>query len=213
MNILVIDDHPLFIDGLGHVLKDLSTATNIIKATSGNAAIEQLTSGVDFDLILLDLNMPFLGGVSLLKRFKADELCIPVVIISSEEQAVSIREALDWGAMGFIPKSYGADKILSALHNVLEGEMYISQDIQTLLDRLPTTIKNTEQVQKESGISKKQLEVLHLLAKGHSNEQIATLLHRTEHTVKSHLSALFQILGASSRIECVKIAQERGLIH
>lgn len=213
MNILVIDDHPLFIDGLGHVLKDLSTATNIIKATSGNAAIEQLTSDVDFDLILLDLNMPFLGGVSLLKRFKADELCIPVVIISSEEQAVSIREALDWGAMGFIPKSYGADKILSALHNVLEGEMYISQDIQTLLDRLPTTIKNTEQVQKESGISKKQLEVLHLLAKGHSNEQIATLLHRTEHTVKSHLSALFQILGASSRIECVKIAQERGLIH
>lgn len=213
MNILVIDDHPLFIDGLGHVLRDLSTATNIIKATSGNAAIEQLTSGVDFDLILLDLNMPFLGGVSLLKRFKADELCIPVVIISSEEQAVSIREALDWGAMGFIPKSYGADKILSALHNVLEGEIYISQDIQTLLDRLPTTIKNTEQVQKESGISKKQLEVLHLLAKGHSNEQIATLLHRTEHTVKSHLSALFQILGASSRIECVKIAQERGLIH
>jgi DNA-binding NarL/FixJ family response regulator len=215
VNILIIDDHPLFIDGLSHVLQALAESTNIIKATSGSSAIEHLTSGLDFDLILLDLNMPYLDGVSLLKRFKADELCIPVVIISSEEQAGLIRDTLDWGAMGFIPKSYSADKIIFALNKIIEGEIYIPDSVQILLNRLPNTQNTVDIIQKikKSGISKKQFEVLGLLSKGHSNEQIATVLHRTEHTVKSHLAALFQILGASSRMECVKIAQKRGLIN
>jgi DNA-binding NarL/FixJ family response regulator len=215
VNILIIDDHPLFIDGISHVLNGLAESTNIIKATSGALALEQLALGIDFDLILLDLNMPNLGGISLLQRFKVDELCMPVVIISSEEQAGLIRETLDWGVMGFIPKSYSAEKILNALNTVLEGDIYIPEAVQVLLSRLAShtdTDSRTQAIQK-SGITNKQMEVLILLAKGHSNEQISTILHRTEHTVKSHIAVLFQILGAKNRTECVRIAETRGLIH
>ena len=215
MNILIIDDHPLFIDGISHVLNGLSKKTHIFKATSGVAAIEQLAFGIDFDLILLDLNMPNLGGISLLQRFKADELCMPVVIISSEEQAGLIKETLDWGVMGFIPKSYNSEKILNALNTVLEGNIYIPESIQVLLSRLAShsNTNNQKQALQKSGITNKQMEVLNLLAKGHSNEQISTLLHRTEHTVKSHIAVLFQILGAKNRTECVRIAETRGLIN
>jgi DNA-binding NarL/FixJ family response regulator len=215
VNILIIDDHPLFIDGISHVLNDLAESTNIVKATSGAVAIEQLALEIEFDLILLDLNMPNLGGISLLQRFKADDLCVPVVIISSEEQAGLIREALDWGVMGFIPKSFSAENILNALNSVLEGEVYIPESVQVLLNRLASSSNSIDkkQVMQKSGISNKQMEVLNLLTKGYSNEQIATVLHRTEHTVKSHIAALFQILGATSRIECVRIAEKRGLIN
>ncbi|MEW6990696.1 response regulator [Colwelliaceae bacterium 6441] len=214
MNILIIDDHPLFIDGISHVLNGLSEKTHIIKATSGVTAIEQLALDIDFDLILLDLNMPDLGGISLLQRFKADELCVPVVIISSEEQAGLIRETLDWGVMGFIPKSYSSEKILNALTTVLEGNIYIPESVQVLLSRLASYSKSDCQMQaiQKSGITNKQMEVLNLLAQGHSNEKISTILHRTEHTVKSHVSVLFQVLGAKNRTECVKIAEKRGLL-
>lgn len=207
MKILVIDDHPLFVEGISLVLKRLTGPVAITKTDSAQGAVDQLELDADFDLILLDLNMPGMDGLSLLKRFKVDELCIPVVIVSSEEKGQMIQQAFDWGAMGYIPKSHSANEILMAINSILEGELYVPQRVQALLDRLP--VKQIAQ----SGISNKQYEVLELLASGYSNEQIATVLHRTEHTVKSHVSALFQILGAKNRTECVKIAEKRGLIR
>jgi DNA-binding NarL/FixJ family response regulator len=117
--------------------------------------------------------------------------------------------------MGFIPKSFSSEKILSAINKVLEGEIYIPDSVQVLLSRLAShsNVALKKQEIRKSGITNKQVEVLNLLAKGHSNEQISILLHRTEHTVKSHVAALFQILGAKNRTECVKIAEKRGLIN
>lgn len=214
MNILIIDDHPLFIDGISRVIESLNEPTNIIKATSGAVALEQLASEVEFDLILLDLNMPNLDGISLLKHFKVDELCVPVVIISSEDQAQLIQETLDWGVMGFIPKSYSSKEILNAINKVLDGDIYIPEAMKILLTRLAqsSTQNDKNTVIQNTGISKKQMDVLNLIAKGYSNKQISTVLHRTEHTVKSHVAALFQILGASNRMECVKIAERKGVI-
>jgi DNA-binding NarL/FixJ family response regulator len=214
MNILIIDDHPLFVDGIGHLLQQLADDVSITKTTSAEMAIEQLQLADDFDLVLLDLNMPGIDGLSLLHRFKADELCVPIIIVSAEEQAGLIRQTLDWGTMGFIPKSHSASEIVAAINRVLDGEVYIPAEIQRLLDRLSNSSASAPDnaAIKLSGISNKQFEVLSLLAKGYSNEQIATSLHRTEHTVKSHVAALFQLLGAANRTECVNIARQRQLV-
>lgn len=211
MNILVVDDHPIFIDGISHVLNELAESTCIVKAATGKSAIDALSTNIEFDLILLDLNLPDLNGVSLLHRFEMNQLFVPIVVISSEEQIGLIKETLDWGVMGFIPKSYSAEKIRFAIRSVLDGQLYIPHSIKHLLN-IASLKSHDESLALQSGISHKQFEVLVLLSKGHSNEQIALLMNRTEHTVKSHIAALFQILGASNRMECVKIAQKRGLI-
>lgn len=209
MKILIIDDHPLFIEGISHVIQLVTESACITKAASAIKAMALLDSGEDFDLVLLDLNMPGTGGIDFLQHFKAEELCIPIVIVSSEEQVELIQQTLDWGVMGFIPKSHSVEDMVAAINKVLSGEIYLPETIQQLLKRLPTL----EQRIQEYGISKKQLEVLNLLAKGLSNEQIANTLHRTEHTVKSHVSALFQILGATNRTECARIAIQKSLVR
>ena len=215
MNILIIDDHPLFIDGISHVVNQLSGSVVIKKAMSSTEAIEQLESTRDFDIILLDLMMPGIDGLSFLQRYKADELCIPLVVVSAEEQVGLIARTLEWGSMGFIPKAYTAEKMLHALRRILEGDIYIPEHIQRLLNRLPAPqrAKDLPCELQASGISKKQFEVLELVAKGHSNQQIAVILNRTEHTVKSHVAALLQILDANNRSECAEIARKRGLVN
>jgi len=214
LKVLIIDDHPLFIDGISLLLKQLSDHLDITCVMSVKQAIIQLESDAEFDIILLDLNLPEMDGVSLLKRFKADELCTPLVIISAEEQAGLIKYTLDWGAMGFIPKSYLADEMLAALRRILQGEVFIPESIQLLLSRLPAAMHSEKLPDslKKSGISKKQYEVLSLISMGYSNQKIADTLNRTEHTVKSHVTALLHLLGAKNRMECADIARKRGLI-
>lgn len=214
MNILIIDDHPLYIEGISYLLKQLSDDVNILKAVTIPDAITHLEANTDFDLILLDLDLPEMDGFSLLERFSANELCMPLVIVSAEEKAGLIQRALSWGAMGFMPKSFSPTEMLDAFREILEGNIFIPENIQVLISRLPSekNAKNLTEALQQTGISKKQFEVLKLISKGYSNQKIAVTLNRTEHTVKSHISALFQLLHVNNRTECVKVARDRGLI-
>ena len=215
MKILIVDDHPLFSDGLAQLAKQLADDVYISTVYSVSTAIEQLTTDADFDLILLDINMPEMDGISLLRRFNADELCIPVIVVSSENRPGIIRQALNLGAMGFIPKSLNAEEMIAAMQEVLQGNIYIPTEIQNLLSKLPSANhqQNLDEKLQMIGISRKQYETLELLTRGLSNQQIATTLNRSEHTIKSHVRALFQILGASNRTECVKLAKEHFLVE
>lgn len=138
MNILIIDDNPLFIDGLACVLKQLAESVSITACNSIDESIPKLTRQPAFDLILLDINMPGKGGMDFMQHYSADALCIPVVIISSDLTPELMMQAMDWGAMGFIPKSHPTQQILQALRAVLDGLMYIPADVQSQLDRLAT---------------------------------------------------------------------------
>ena len=211
MKILIVDDHPLFSDGLARLVTQLSDDTDVTTVHAVAEAIAQLAIDSDIDLVLLDLNMPEMDGISLLQRFKADDLYVPVIVISSESKLGIIRQALELGAMGFIPKSLNSAEMLDAMHEVLQGAIYVPKDIQKQLSQLPASNHqlNMDDRKQQIGISKKQYETLELLAKGLSNQQIATTLNRSEHTIKSHLRALFQILGASNRTECVNLARQQ----
>ncbi len=211
MQVLVADDHQLFLDGIQHILKKLDTDVEVTESTSAERAIEILESGRKFDLILIDLSMPGMDGLSILKRMHERKVWLPMVVVSGEEDVQKIKSALDSGALGFIPKTYSSQQMLSALQTILDGEIYIPEKIEkqiTVLEaRRPLTEKQGNDILKASGITKRQYEVLQLMAKGYSNKQIATSLYLTEHTVKSHISALFTALNASNRTECVQNAQ------
>ncbi len=215
MKILIIDDHPLFMDGVSQVLMQLADDVTISKVMSISDAIRLLESQPDFDLILLDLTLPGVDGFSFLHRFSAEEYCIPVIVVSAEEQLGLIRRALDANVMGFVPKSFNACQMLAAFKDVLEGNHFIPESIKDSLHRIaaPNKLNKLPIHIQKSGISSKQYEVLQLIAKGYSNLTIAELLNRTEHTVKSHVAALFQIMGVKNRTECVEMARKYGLVE
>lgn len=207
MRILIIDDHQLFIDGIHHIVERLDKEVEVIDANRAETAIGILESGQVFDLILIDLRMPGMDGMSILQRMHERNTWLPLVVISAEEDARRIRAVLDAGALGFIPKSHNSQQMLSALHSVLEGDIYIPADIEKKINMLESRRSSIDHL-----ITKRQYEVLELLAKGYSNKQIAASLFLTEHTVKAHLSALFSAFQARNRTECVQLASRRGVL-
>ena len=209
MQILLADDHPLFLDGMRHILSQLDDTVQVHCAETGEAALQRLRGEIEFDLLLLDLGLPDTHGLGLLHILREEAIMVPVIVVSASENLHQIRAALAAGALGFIPKSYHAGQMLDAIREVLEaGEIYLPDDIRERIDQLAAS----EEPQAGQGITARQRQVLTLLAQGLANKQIAQRLSLTEHTVKAHLGALFQALKVTNRTECARKAQRLGLL-
>ena len=189
----------------------LDDDVDIIEANSAGDAIQCMESISNLDLVLLDLHMPGLDGTSIIQYQRTKATCFPIVIISGDDDPQTIQSVIDSGVMGFIPKSYSGKKLLNALHTILDGKIYIPKTNNTPNpdDYYKHSCNN---VTNDTGITKRQLQVLELLASGHSNKKVSSILFLTENTVKAHVSALFRALDASNRTECVKIARNKGII-
>lgn len=209
MKILIVDDHLLFLEGVSQILSYNMEDVEVIKANSVEQAIQKVISIPNIDLALVDLKMPNVSGVELLSKIKEVDGLIPIAVLSATDNLKLIKSALMGGAQGFIPKTYPSHKLISAIDILLSGESYISNDIQSLLDQAEITIKDAIE---RHNITGRQLDVLMLLAQGLSNQKIAQTLFISEHTVKSHLKQLFQKLNCDNRLNCVKSAQQLGLI-
>ena len=209
MQILLADDHPLFLDGMRHILAQLDDAVQVHCADSGEAALRRLRGEGDFDLLLLDLGLPDTDGLGLLQILREEAITVPVIVVSASENLHQIRAALATGALGFIPKSYHAGQMLGAIREVLEtGQVYLPDDIRARIEQLVAG----DEPPAGQGITARQRQVLSLLAQGLANKQIAQRLSLTEHTVKAHLGALFQLLRVSNRTECAQKALRLGLL-
>jgi len=214
MRILVVDDHQLFLEGLRMVLQSLGPDVEILQARDGAAALQAVEAN-DLELILLDLNMPGVDGLAILQSLAERQLWIPTVILSASDDLVQIHRALELGALGFISKSAHSREMLGALRDVLRGDVYIPPDLRLGLQRLQRTRNGApagNPALQRYGITPRQHEVLRLLARGYSNQQIAETLFLSEHTVKSHVKALFSALHVSNRTECARAAEHAGLL-
>lgn len=207
MRMLIVDDHQLFIDGIRHVLNRLAPDAVITEANTSLSAIDILESGESFDLVFIDLVIPGMDGLSILKRLHARGIWYPLVILSGDENVRTIKAALELGALGFIPKSFSSEEMLSALRSILEGELFVPQTISQQLNDL-----KPRRFRQNGNITRRQLQVLELMAEGYTNRQIAATLCLTEHTIKAHVSALFIELNVANRTECVQTAESQGLI-
>lgn len=207
MKMLVVDDHQLFIDGIRHVLSRLSDKAVITEANSAASAIAILESGQTFDLVFMDLMIPDTNGLSIIRHLHERGIWFPLVIVSGEENVRTIKSALELGALGFIPKSFSSDEMLAALACIQEGNLFVPPAVSKQLDAL-----KSRRFELNGNITRRQLQVLELLAQGFSNRKIADTLCLTEHTIKAHVSALLVELNASNRTECVQIAESHGLI-
>jgi DNA-binding NarL/FixJ family response regulator len=208
LDILVVDDHKLFLEGMQYLLRDLQESVSV-KAISNFEDAEQCVEAVDsYDLVLLDLNLGGGDGVALLHQYVDYGCLTPVIMVSASEDLQHIQAAMDAGASGFIPKHCDGDQMLEAIRAVLEGEIFMPRDIANDLSR-----HKKETASLLDTLTRKQRQVLELLAQGFSNKEIADRMFISETTVKSHIMTLFQKLDVRNRTECVLVAQEKRLIQ
>lgn len=219
MKILLIDDHLLFLEGLHLVLEklDLPSPLLILEAASGKEALALIAQhGNSISLALVDLNFPGEDGLELVKILTGRDLLVPVIVISAEEDINRIKQAIELGALGFIPKSLGSEEMQRAISQVLSGIPFVTENIRHKLSKAPDFPPYSEEaitkIRKQLGISKRQYDTLVLLARGYSNNRIAEELHLSVNTVKSHVSILFQQLVASNRTDCMLKAKQQQLI-
>jgi DNA-binding NarL/FixJ family response regulator len=197
---IIVDDHPLFRGALSQALGAAFDSAAVLEAGSLDELAERLAVATDIDLILLDLAMPGVHGVSGLLYLRAQHPEIPVAIVSATDDAGTMRHCLDCGASGFIPKSQPVEAIRDAIRKIMAGEVWLPPDVD--LTNLPTG-EAAELVSRLSTLTPQQVRVLMMLGEGLLNKQIAFKLGVSEATIKAHVSAILQKLGVDSRTQAV----------
>jgi len=224
LKILLIDDHALFRSGLSFLLDGLGQEININEADSCQQALEICEH--DTDLILLDFHLPdCFGDFDALTKIKSKFPASTIVVLSSEDDPIIIRGAVENGAAGVIPKSSTPSTMITALKSIFAGGIYLpsmafSSDTPTRInvDNNTSKQKGSDEPQElpldqsiVSKLSKRQLEVLIGAIKGKPNKVIARELDIAEGTVKVHLSLAFRIIGVRNRTEAVYLAAKVNL--
>lgn len=214
MNILILDDHPLFADALRQVLLRLGNHVVVHIAEDARHALAFIEAGKVYDLIFVDINLPGLDGFAFIRQLHGHFVTSPWVMISGSPDAEKRRMALQQGAMGYVHKSADARTVLTAVHEVLAGNIYfpdLSPSTPIHFDAGNARGSACSQPH-DMGISGRQFDVLLLMEKGLSNKEIAGELDITESTVKIHVSKLIAALAVHNRIGCVMEAQRLGLL-
>lgn len=216
MKILLADDHCLFREGMRYVLQQLQERVEIFEASNFPDALKQAEQHPELDLALVDLNMPGSEGPISIKFFHQRFPHIPVVVVSGEDGRGNMEKVMNYGAMGFVCKSSTAPVMLSALHLVLAGGVYVPpqllQQQEMHLNSMPEHVDKRSLNTNEYGLTSRQMQVLTHLAEGLSNKQIAQEVNLAEGTVKIHVAAVYQVLRVNSRMEAVRVAEQLGLI-
>jgi DNA-binding NarL/FixJ family response regulator len=212
-SVLIIDDHPLFRDGLEQILS--SRWPEVAHRAAGSmhevfGLLEQ--EGTSYDLVLLDLMLPDMDGLSALNRLK-QILQAAIVCISSEDSEAVVLQCIEEGASGFIPKTSSIEIIRMALDTILSGGIYVPANVQIQGSVSLPAIKSGKRICSlaDVGLSLRLGEVLRLLLLGMSNKQISQELNVASSTIKSHVSAILRNLNVTTRTQAVIAASRIGL--
>jgi DNA-binding NarL/FixJ family response regulator len=216
VKILLVDDHPLFREGLAELLKALDAEVQPIQAGDANAAMRQIKSHSDIDLVLLDLHMPGGTGLDLLGELKTELPSVPVVVLSSDETRDSVISALDKGAVGYIPKSSSTSVMTNALRLVLGGGIYLppvvlENEVDAPAESAEAPVSSEGEQLPDLGLTPRQLDVMRCLLRGMSTKLICRELKLQETTVKTHIRTIFDTLNVHTRTQAILVASQRGV--
>jgi DNA-binding NarL/FixJ family response regulator len=202
MHILIVDDHPLFREGLKTLLTALEPGVRISDAGSVAEAIT-LSAADAPDLILLDMNLPGPSRLDALRQVKAANETASVVVVSGDEDPLLIRKAVDEGAAGYIPKTTDASLTIQALRLVLANGIYLPRAALSAGGEVRSSSAESAKAGAPPEFSGRQLAVLKCLLQGKANKVIARELDIAEGTVKAHLWSIYQALGVNSRAQAL----------
>lgn len=198
--VIIVDDHPLFRAALKQALSGAFKGIELDEAGTLDAVTARLDRDSDVDLVLLDLKMPGVQGLSGLMFLRAQYPAVPIAIVSASDEPHIIRRALDLGASGFIPKSLAVEEMRRAVAAILEGGVWAPEGVDAAS---PADREGDALAQRVASLTPQQMRVLMMLKEGLLNKQIAFQLGVSEATVKAHVSAILQKLDVGSRTQAV----------
>jgi DNA-binding NarL/FixJ family response regulator len=209
MKILIADDHSVVREGLKLILKDLNIASQIDEAKEGQEAFNKILSGV-FDLVILDISMPGLSGLDILKALRARGIRANILILSIYPQGQYAIHSLELGASGYISKNSATAELALAIKKTSAGEKYISSDI---IGKLVSNMQHPGDKALHERLSERELQIMCLLAKGTSIVEIGKQLFISEKTVSAHRAHLLGKMEMKSNTELALYAWQNGLIQ
>jgi len=205
IRLLIADDHPVVRDGLRGMLNSQPDFEIVGEAPDGEEAV-RLAAALKPDVVLMDLRMPIMDGVAAIGEIKARQPEIQVLVLTTYDSDADILPAVEAGATGYLLKDSSREALYAAVRAAARGESALTPAIATrLLERMRAPA--------EENLSNRELEVLQLVAGGASNSEIASQLHISQATVKSHLIHIFGKLGVSDRTAAVTVALQRGILR
>ncbi|MBB5510925.1 response regulator [Paraburkholderia atlantica] len=219
MNIMLVDDHALFREGLRLVLTQLDPGTEVIEAENCSQAFAIARQRTDLDLVLLDLSLPDMSGMEALRQMRIQYAGLPVVVLSARDDRTTIIEALDAGAMGFIPKSSTSRVMMSALQLVLANGVYVPPAALTASDARQSATNAYARLDAaqhtprllDKALTERQMQVLELLVQGKPTKLICRELGLAEGTAKVHIASVLRALRVANRTQAVVAVSQLGI--
>lgn len=211
IRVLVADDHALFRDGIVSLLEAAGFAV-IGQAGDGQSAVEQ-TMDLHPDLVLLDLQMPGMNGLEALREIKNRMPEMQVVMLTVSDGEEHLLEAIKEGADGYLLKHLDSKTFLEALAGLQRGEAALTgKSVKVLMNRLARPSTLNTQLKSRIVLSDREIEILRLVAKGHSNAIISVEISLSENTIKYHIKNILQKLHAHNRTEAVLAAMREKML-
>jgi two-component system, NarL family, nitrate/nitrite response regulator NarL len=207
IRVVLADDHPIFRDGLVRSLSDAGDIAVVGEAGDGEEAVE-LTQSLGPDLVLLDVSMPKGGGLGALARIMEMSDPPPVAMLTASEADEDLMQAVKLGAMGYMLKGVGANELVHLIREISAGRSYVSPG---LAGRLLVAMRRRDKAVEASpmdDLSKREDDILKLVAQGLSNREVGEALELQEKTVKHYMTSILQKLHVRNRVEAAMMARE-----
>lgn len=208
INVLLADDHMMVREGIHQLLELEENICVVGEVGDGLECIEEIVR-LNPDVVVLDINMPKMDGISVLKQIRGMNLQCKIIILTFYNEVNIIQNAIELGANGYILKEANSSLLVKAINIVTTGERYIQPSIAAMLRQH----KVTSHQKSAEILTKRELEIIKLLVSGMYNKEIADNLHISEKTVKNHISSIFKKINVSDRTQAAVYAIKNNLVE
>ena len=208
VRLLLVDDHTIVREGLKRILKDTHEGWHVTEESSGFQALDCLHRA-HFDLAIIDLSMPGMSGLELIRRIRTEFPPLPVLVLSMHAEEEYALRAFKAGANGYVTKDTAAEELIRAVHKVLRGGAYVTN---SLAERVVQQLSGSVAVPLHAKLTNRELEVLRRIVAGERATDIAEALHLSVKTISTHKTRIMDKLQAPSTAALVRYAMQHGLL-
>lgn len=205
IDVLIVEDHPVVVEGMKKLLIDSGLAKLCVTASTGKEALTYLKN-FNPDIVLLDINLPDINGIDLCKTMKCQYKDLKILAISSFSQRSYIMRMIENGAMGYVLKNASEEEIIEAINDIMAGKVHLEGEVNEIL-------KQNDKPDGAPILSRRENEVLKFIADGFTNQEIGDKMFISPLTVDSHRKNLLMKLNARNTAALIKIAFSKGLIE
>lgn len=215
LKVILAEDHNIVRNGIRMLLEADKEISIAAEAVNGQEVIDLIAAGISADIVLADINMPELDGITLIKQLKIVSPDLRVIILSMLDNEKYVFQAFTEGAYGYLLKNVSADELLFSLKHVHAGGKYICAElsVRMLSTLINSAVPAAVAVSNEVDFSSREIEILHLIAEGLTNAEMSEKLFISKRTIEGHRQSLIEKTGSRNTAALIRFAVRSGIVH